>query len=63
MNTTYYKPVVETSYDFRRLKKQYPDCNKFYFHYYDGDYYNTAYTIFYDENKNELETESYSYYG
>jgi len=57
------KKVLETSYDYKRLKSQYPDVETFFEVYYSGDYLNKGYSTYYDEKGNELETETYSYYG
>lgn len=57
------KELEEYSYDYKRLKKKYPEINKFYYNYIDGDYLNTAYTEYFDDKGTKLEQENHGYYG
>jgi (2Fe-2S) ferredoxin len=58
-----YKLVEESSFDYRRLREKYPHCKAFYSTYFDGSYYDRASTTYYDENKNQLEVQTHSWYG
>lgn len=50
-------------YDFKRMKSRHPEIKEVYAYYYDGDYYNRAYTELYDETGKCLEHKTHSYYG
>lgn len=57
------KELNPDGFQFHKLKVKYPYSNKFYSYYCDGDYYNRAYTEYYDENKVVLERDTHGYYG
>lgn len=58
-----YKLLEKSSFDYRRLRAKYPECEVFYYSYFDGSYYDRASTTYYDENKKKLEVETHSWYG
>lgn len=56
-------PVLPSSYIFRQLKETRPNDTEFYSRYYSGDYYNTAYTDYYNQDGELVYTENHKTYG
>lgn len=57
------RELDKTDYDYKRLKAMFPHLDRFFEFYYEGDYYNKACSTYYDFDGNELEVETYNYYG
>lgn len=57
------KEVEQSSHEYRKLCNRFPDCSKFYKYFDGGDYYTKASATYYDQDLNELYTETYNFYG
>jgi hypothetical protein len=58
-----YKLLDQDSFEYRKLIEEFPNNAPFYYYEYEGDYYNKAFTEFFNRYQKSIKVKVHDYYG